>query len=80
MREEATSRVRPKYLYLRKEAMTRAITYWMTLFPWRTQVSLYETRNRGSGLSLLDDPVRRNQDMRKEAMTQANTYWMTLFP
>jgi hypothetical protein len=69
---------------MRKEAMTPDITYWMTLFPWKTQVSLYETRSHGMGLYLLDDPLRRRlgqliyQDMRKEAMTRAITYWMSL--
>ncbi len=79
-------RGRAEYYCIRQEAITRAITYWMTLFPRRTQVFLYETRSNGSGLYLLDGPFHRKlgqlryPDTRKEAMTRAITYWMTLFP
>ncbi len=64
----------------RQEAMTRAITYWMTLpLNKKTQVSQFVPRSYGLGLYLLDDPFRRRlsqlryQDMRKDAITQAFT-------
>jgi hypothetical protein len=75
-----------RYQDMRKDAITQAITYWMTLFPWKIQVSQCKPRSHGLVLYLLDDPLRRRlgqliyQNMRKEAMTRAITYWMTLFP